>query len=103
MDTMTTLSEITNLLKERGYNIDFNLRENCIECSGNLLQLLPGEFVVDKHYRFEGISDPGDEAIVYAISSPKYNLKGVLVNGYGISSEKITGEMVKALDEKKGI
>jgi rRNA maturation protein Nop10 len=102
MNTMTTLSEITNLLKEKGYTIDFNLKENCLECGGNLLKIFPGEFMVDKHYRFEGPSDPGDEAIVYAISSPKYNLKGVLVNGYGISSDSITDEMIKALDEKKG-
>ena len=101
MNTMTTLSEITNLLKERGYTSDFNLKENCLECGGNLLKIFPGEFMVDKHYRFEGPSDPGDEAIVYAISSPKYNLKGVLVNGYGISSESITDEMIKALDENK--
>ncbi len=101
MDTMTTLSEITIMLKERGYDIDLNLKENCIECSGNYLQLFPGDFVVNKHYRFEGISDPADEAIVYAISSSKYNLKGVLVNGYGISSNKITDDLIKALDEKK--
>ena len=101
MDTMTTLSEITNMLKEKGYNIDFNLKESCMECSGNYLKIFPGEFVIDKHYRFEGISDPADEAIVYAISSPKYNLKGVLVNGYGISSDEIADEMIKALGEKK--
>lgn len=94
MDTMTTLSEITNMLKEQGYNIDFNLKESCIECSSNYLKIFPREFIIDKHYRFEGISDPADEAIVYAISSPKYNLKDVLVNGYGISSDKITYEMI---------
>ncbi len=102
MDTMTTLSEITNLLKKGVYTFDFNLKKNCLECGGNLLKIFPGEFMVDKHYRFEGPSDPGDEAIVYAISSPKYNLKGVLVNGYGISSSSITNEMIKALDEKNG-
>ena len=101
MEPMTTLSEITNMLKEKGYNIDFNLKESCIECGGNYLQIFPGEFIIDKHYCFEGISDPADEAIVYAISSPKYNLKGVLVNGYGISSDKIINEMIKALDEKQ--
>ena len=102
MDTMTTLWEVTSLLKARGYTLDFNLKQNCLECGGNLLKIFPGEFMVDKHYRFEGPSDPGDEAIVYAISSPKYNLKGVLVNGYGNSSSSITDEMIKALDEKKG-
>ncbi len=101
MNSMTTLSEVTNLLRERGYTIDFNLKNNCLECSGNYLQIFPGEFIVDKHYRFEGPSDPGDEAIVYAISSAKHNLKGVLVNGYGISSNSVMDEMLKSLDEKK--
>jgi hypothetical protein len=54
---------------------------------------------VDKHYRFEGMSDPGDEAVVYAISSPRHGVKGTLVNGYGISSEALSAEMVKALQE----
>ncbi|HLW31462.1 MAG TPA: hypothetical protein VKX40_04305 [Aequorivita sp.] len=98
---MTTLSEVTNSLKEKGYTADFTLRANCLECENDSLKLFPDEFIVDKHYRFEGQSDPGDEAIVFAISSPKYNLKGVLSNGYGISSESITDEMIKALDEKK--
>ena len=100
MDFMTTLSEVSNLLKERGYTIDFNLKENCLICSDSSLQIFPDEFVVDKHYRFEGPSDPSDEAILYAISSQKHNLKGILINGYGISSSSITNEMIKALDDK---
>lgn len=97
---MTTVSEIINKLKNEGYTEDFNLRENCLECQGNFLQVFPDEFVVDRHYRFEGISDPGDEAIVYAISSPKYNLKGTVVNGYGMYSDNMVDDMVKALKEK---
>lgn len=100
MTTMTTLSEVTNLLRERGYTMDFNLKEDCLECNGNFLKLFPGDFVIDKVYRFEGTSDPADEAIVYAVSSEKFKMKGVLVNGYGISSDKMTNEMIAALDEK---
>ncbi len=98
---MTTLSEVTNLLKERGYTVEFNLKENHLECLKNHLKIFPGEFIVDKHYRFEGPSDPGDEAIVFAISSEKHNLKGVLIDGYGISSDGMSKEMMKALDELK--
>jgi hypothetical protein len=98
MNTMTTVSEITNKLKSEGYTVDFNLKENCLECPGNYLQIFPGEFAVDKIYRFEGISDPADQAIVYAISSRKHNVKGVLVNGYGIYSDKVTDDMVSALN-----
>jgi nicotinamide mononucleotide (NMN) deamidase PncC len=62
--------------------------------------LFPEEFVVDKHYRFEGNTDPGDEAVVYAISSEKHQVKGTLINAYGIYSDPVSDEMVKALKEK---
>ena len=97
---MTTLSEITNKLKAEGYTEDFNLQGSCLQCQSSLIQVFPHEFKVDKHYRFEGLSDPSDEAVVYAISSAKYNLKGTLVNGYGIYSEPLADEMVKALRDK---
>lgn len=97
---MKTVSEVINILKERGYTADLNLKEDRIECSDPKIELLPGDFVVDKNYRFEGMSDPGDEAIVCAITSEKYNLKGVLVNGYGVSSIMLTEEMIKALTKE---
>lgn len=100
MDTMTTLSEITTKLKNEGYTEDFNLKASCLECRGNVVEIFPNEFVVDKHYRFEGLSDPADEAVVYAISSLKYRLKGVLVNGYGMYSDPLADDMVKALKKK---
>lgn len=99
--TMTTLSEVTNILKERGYNENLNLKKDHLECPSQKLKIFPGEFTVDKHYRFEGSSDPADEAIVFAVFSAKHHLKGVLINGYGISSESMTDEMIKALDEKE--
>lgn len=97
MSTMNTVSEVIDKLKSEGYTEDFNLKESCLECKGNYLQIFPNEFVVDKYYRFEGISDPGDEAVVYAISSPTYHIKGTLINGYGIYSDKMADEMIKAL------
>lgn len=102
MNEMTTVSRVLSVLKERGYTVDFNLTDACLSCQGNSLRIYPNEFVVDKHYRFEGISDPGDEAIVYAISSIKHNVKGTLVNGYGMYSEKISDDMVRALKENYG-
>jgi hypothetical protein len=101
MEYMATVSEVINNLKKEGYTVDFNLKENGLECSGNYLIIFPDEFVIDKSYRFEGPSDPADEAVVYAISSAKYNVKGILVNGYGVYSEPLTQEMIQALKKKK--
>ncbi|MPR35713.1 phosphoribosylpyrophosphate synthetase [Salmonirosea aquatica] len=97
MEPMTTVSEVLNKLKAEGYTVDFNLQENCLVCQGNSVEISPDEFVVDRHFRFEGMTDPGDEAVVYAISSAKHDIKGTLVNGYGIYSDPLGDAMIKAL------
>lgn len=101
MEPMTTLSEVINNLKNEGYTEDFNLRSDCIDCKGREVQLHPDEFIIDRHYRFEGTSDPGDEAVVYAISARDGSLKGILVNGYDAYGDELTNEMVKKLEERR--
>lgn len=97
MEGYTTLVDAMNGLHKEGYVEDFNLKENCLECRAGQYRIFHNEFEIDKYYRFEGETDPGDESILYAISSDKYNLKGVLVNGYGIYSDPIADEMLKKL------
>jgi hypothetical protein len=97
MKQYTTLSETINDLKNQGYSEDFNLKQNCLECRNGEYKILHNEFRIDATYRFEGDTDPADESVVYAISSEKYKLKGTLVNGYGIYTESITDEMLRAL------
>lgn len=94
MQSYDTVSEAVNGLKKRGFELDFNLRENCLVCQGNTFAA--HEFSIVEVYRFEGNSDPSDEAIVYAIESQN-GLKGVLVNGYGISSEAMSAEIAEKL------
>ena len=70
-------------LRKRGYTADFNLEENCLVC--NAQKFNPEQFEIHEVYRFEGASDPGDEAVVYGIEGAG-GLKGILVDGYGYSS-----------------
>jgi hypothetical protein len=97
MKDESTLSGTMNRLRSEGYTEDFNLKENCIACRGGHYKMTPAEFKIDSFYRFEGETDPSDEAILYAISSDKFRLKGLLVNGYGISSDPLTDEMIQKL------
>ena len=88
-------------LRKQGYTEDFNLRQNCLECRNGQFQVFADEFKVDDYFRFEGESNPDDSSILYAISSDRYGLKGVLVNAYGIYSEPVTDEMLAKLDLRK--
>lgn len=92
-----TLSETINGLVKLGYNHDFNIQEECIVCRQTNSTLSPKDFKIDKTYRFEGASDPDYQSILYAISSDKFSLKGLLVNGYGISSEESTSKLIEKL------
>ena len=98
MPTYDTVSQAVSGLKERGYTTDFNLQENCIVCEDQKFD--PVNFEITEFHRFEGNSDPGDEAIVYAIES-KTGLKGVLVNAFGVYSEQLSDDMMKKLSFHK--
>jgi len=97
MESYSTLVDAINGLKTQGYTEDFNLRENHIACSTGNYQLSPDDFKVDNVFRFEGESDQEDQAVLYAISSEKYNIKGVLVNAYGVYSDTQANEIIKKL------
>ena len=94
MHTYDTVSAATNGLRERGYTVDFNLDKNCLICSD--IRLHADDFEVTEVHRFEGASDPADEAVVYAIEG-KNGEKGSLVTGYGISAEGISADIAKKL------
>jgi hypothetical protein len=96
MYSYDTLSEAVSGLRKRGYNIDFNLDFDRIHCLAHHISLKPAEFEITEVYRFEGDSDPADEAVVYAIES-RHGQKGVLVNGFGISADTASDEMVEKL------
>jgi hypothetical protein len=93
-----TVSAAVNGLKQRGFTLDFNLEQDYLVCKD--AKFGTEEFEITEVYRFEGNTDPADEAIVYAIESNKGH-KGVLVNGYGISADVTTNEMAKKLGEHR--
>ena len=98
MKSYVTLSETMNSLREEGYVEDFNLKQNCLECRNGEFQVFAEDFKVDSFYRFEGDSNPSDSAILYAISSDRHQLKGLLVNAYGIYSDPLADDMMRKLN-----
>ncbi len=93
-----TVSQAVNDLVNRGYDENFTVDgKKHLVCEKKKISFEPDKFTVDEVYRFEGDSDPGDEAVVYGISSAEHNIKGVLVNGYGASSAPNADEVIKKL------
>lgn len=94
-----TVTEAVNDLKKRGYTADLSIEadKDCLLCKSTATQLSPEDFTIDEVYRFEGMTDPGDEMIVYAISANDKDLKGVVVNAFGIYSSYRASKLVEHL------
>lgn len=92
-----TVSEAIAELQKKGFTIDFNLKENNIVHHDEKFHTC---FEIVDVYRYEGDTDPADEAAVYAIQS-KTGLKGILVTGYGPSIDSDTVEILRKLQIKK--
>ncbi len=96
MITYDTVTEAIAGLRERGFKLDFNLQTDSLQCFNPDINLVPQDFEIREIYRFEGDTNPDDQAIVYAIES-KDGHKGVFVNGYGTSADAVGAEMMKKL------
>jgi|TARA_R110000868_G_scaffold126870_2_gene334188 hypothetical protein len=73
-----TVSKALDDLNEKGFTYDFNIHES--EIIKN-----PERYEIKHIYRYEGNSNPDDEAIVYGIQS-KSGKKGVYVAGFAANS-----------------
>lgn len=95
----TTITEALQDLAKRGYTLDFSLlpEQDCMYCHSHDLSLQADEFVIDEVHRFEGDTDPGDETILYAISSTQHARKGTLLNAYGIYADIHHAKLVEKL------
>ena len=97
MPAYDTLLDALNDLKQRGYTIDFNLAFDHVKCDETGVCLVPSQFEITEYYRFEGISDPDDSSVIFAIESKDGTMKGVMVSGYGMYSEALSEEMMQKL------
>ncbi len=89
------LSEAVDDLRAKGYTDEIELGEAGLSHCGKRMD--PAVFAIDSFHRFEGPSDPGDMSIVYAISSEKLSLKGLLVGAYGAEATKLIHKLVSRL------
>lgn len=99
MKAYETVVEAINDLVQRGYKEDFNVEKahKSLQCKRLDLLIAANEFQVDEVHRFEGMTDPGDNMVVYAISSDQRSLKGVLTQAYGMYADTLDDELVQKL------
>lgn len=97
----TSLSVVMETLRKRGYTEDFNIIGADIVFARDGQKAELHDLVIDRIYRFEGMTDMEDESILYAISCKTHDKKGLLVNGYGIYTDDTTNKIVEMIERNK--
>lgn len=88
-----TVSIALEKLTKKGFTIDYNVNESKIINN-------PDDFEIVHIYRYEGETDPGDEATVYGIQSSTGE-KGVFVAGLSSFTDSSAAMVLNELSIKQ--
>lgn len=82
-----TVTEAVTLLAALGYDATFDWHDGQLQCSVcGATHALKGAHA-ERVYRFEGPSDPADEAIVLGLRCPVCEAKGTFVSAFGLDAD----------------
>lgn len=95
---MNTLTECSNKLYSMGFIENFRVRKGKLVASSDEQSFEANQLKISNFYRFEGNSDPSDNAILYAIETDD-GRRGMLVDAYGADADIAIGEFVKQITD----
>lgn len=84
---MNTMSQILEKLRLKGRDNEIRMSDHGKMQSANLNKIYkPEDLTIVKTYRFEGMSDPGDNSVLYLVEDKDKNI-GYILDAYGIYSD----------------
>src|SRR5687767_10123213 len=83
---LKSMVEVLNKVTQDGYVESFKVEDNKMKCIGCETEYSPTDITIKNFFRFEGISDPEDNSILYVIETAD-GKKGTVVDGYGAYSD----------------
>jgi len=95
-----SMTQVLDDLKARGFTANIGVVDEQLRVldSGKILQ--PEEIVVREVHRFEGVSDPDEMSVAYAIESHD-GIRGVLVDAFGVYADPAVGQLLKNVAQER--
>ncbi len=97
VDAPETVTDAMAVLEADGYRGDFTLEGEAVRCHGGGHVGDRAQFEVERTYRFEGESDPGDEAIVLGVHCTSCGSRGIVVSAFGPDADPELVGLVRLL------
>ena len=93
---METMTAAIDGLTRRGFTANLSVVGDRLHVAGGCASFLPTDLVIRTYRRFEGVSDPDDMAILYAIEA-KGGVCGTLVDAYGVYADPLISAFLSAV------
>ena len=97
-----TLRDAVDRLSAAGYTDDFRAEPEGLRAVAAGCFHAPESLIIEEIVRFEGVTDPDDEAIVFALRCPLHGVKGTYTVPYGVNVPEIDTEMIQRLTARHG-
>jgi hypothetical protein len=91
-----TLAATLAALEQRGFTEHFEVTGDRIHAVERSRTFLPDELTIREVYRFEGVSDPDDMSIVYAIEA-RDGTRGTLIDAFGVYADPAVGALLERI------
>lgn len=99
---MTDMAALINKLTVDGYVDQFRVEKGKLVSMDDKKSFKPKDIKAANFYRFEGISNPDDMSIIYAIETNDGH-KGTLTDAYGRYADEEVGKFMQDVDVKKQV
>jgi hypothetical protein len=96
-EDMKTLSQCFNKLVRDGYEEDFKVNEKGLFSLRTEKTYRPDQVRIANFFRFEGASDPDENAILYAIETND-GVKGTLTDAYGTYADPRVSKFIQQVE-----
>ncbi len=93
---MKTILEIIRRLNDDGYKANFEIKNGKIISGETQREYSPEELIIEKSYRYEGDSNPDDNAGVYVLTA-KSGERGILVDSYGAYADINLAKLIRSI------
>jgi len=97
MPYMKSLATCVNRMISEGYTEDFRITEKGLESLNKQKNYRPDQIQIVNFFRFEGMSKPNDNAVLYVIETND-GTKGTLIDAYGMYNDARIGLFMKDVD-----
>ena len=102
MKAYKTMIDAMQDLKRRGFTAKFEFVNNSFRTIDDGKSFSPDQLTIVEHYRFEGVSDPDDLSVLYALEATD-GTRGTVADAFGPYANPDLGAFLKTVKMREDI